>query len=92
MPTIKIDGRAVEVADGATVLAAARQIGIHIPTICFGGNGCAPSASCMVCAVKLTRTGQMVPSVRGAGRRRHGGRVADPPRSRRSAAPPWNCC
>ena len=62
MPTIKIDGRAVEVADGATVLAAARQIGIHIPTICFGGNGCPPSASCLVCAVKLSRTGQMVPS------------------------------
>jgi len=62
MPTIKIDGRAVEVSDGATVLAAARQIGIQIPTICFGGNGCVPSASCMVCSVKLTRTGQMVPS------------------------------
>ena len=62
MPTITIDGRAVEVADGATVLAAARQIGIHIPTICFGGNGCTPSASCLVCAVKLSRTGQMIPS------------------------------
>jgi NADPH-dependent glutamate synthase beta subunit-like oxidoreductase/ferredoxin len=62
MPTIRIDGRAVEVADGATVLAAARQIGIQIPTICFGGNGCPPSASCLVCAVKLPRTGQMIPS------------------------------
>ncbi|MGA2254918.1 MAG: FAD-dependent oxidoreductase [Thermoguttaceae bacterium] len=62
MPTIKIDGRAIEVTDGATVLAAARQIGIHIPTICFGGNGCVPSASCLVCAVKLSRTGQMIPS------------------------------
>ena len=62
MPTITIDGRAVEVADGATVLAAARQIGIQIPTICFGGNGCTSSASCLVCAVKLSRTGQMIPS------------------------------
>ncbi|MGA2034845.1 MAG: FAD-dependent oxidoreductase, partial [Thermoguttaceae bacterium] len=62
MPTITIDGRAVEVSDGATVLTAARQIGIHIPTICFGGNGCASSASCLVCAVKLSRTGQMIPS------------------------------
>ena len=62
MPTIKIDGRAIEVADGATVLAAAQQIGIHIPTICLSGNGCPPSASCFVCAVKLTRTGQMIPS------------------------------
>src|SRR5208283_3043153 len=62
MPTITIDGRAVEVADGATVLAAASQIGVHIPTICFGGNGCEPSASCLVCAVKLSRTGQMIPS------------------------------
>ena len=62
MPTIKIDGRAIDVAEGVTVLAAARQIGIDIPTICFGGNGCPPSASCMVCSVKMTRTGQMVPS------------------------------
>ena len=62
MPTIIINGRAVEVAPGATVLAAAGQIGIRIPTICFGGNGCLPSASCLVCAVKLSRTGQMVPS------------------------------
>ena len=62
MPTIKIDGRAVEVTDGATVLMAANQIGIPIPTVCFGGNGCAPSASCLVCAVKLSRTGQMIPS------------------------------
>jgi len=62
MPTIKIDGRAVEVPDGVTVLSAARQIGIHIPTICFGDNGCPASASCLVCAVKLSRTGQMIPS------------------------------
>ena len=62
MPTIRIDGRAVEVSDGAMVLAAARQIGIHIPTTCFGGNGRTTSASCLVCAVKLSRTGQMIPS------------------------------
>ena len=62
MPTIKIDGRAIDVAEGTTVLAAARQIGVHIPTICFADNGCPPSASCMVCVVKVLRTGQMVPS------------------------------
>ncbi len=62
MPKITIDGRAVEVAEGATVLASARQLGIHIPTICFGGNGCTPSASCLVCAVKVPKTGQMIPS------------------------------
>jgi NADPH-dependent glutamate synthase beta subunit-like oxidoreductase/NAD-dependent dihydropyrimidine dehydrogenase PreA subunit len=62
MPTITIDGRAVQISDGATVLTAASQLGIRIPTICFGSNGCPPSASCLVCAVKLTRTGQMIPS------------------------------
>jgi NADPH-dependent glutamate synthase beta subunit-like oxidoreductase/formate hydrogenlyase subunit 6/NADH:ubiquinone oxidoreductase subunit I len=62
MPKITIDGRAVEVSDGATVLTAAGRLGLHIPTICFGNNGCAASASCLVCAVKLTRTGQMIPS------------------------------
>jgi NADPH-dependent glutamate synthase beta subunit-like oxidoreductase/ferredoxin len=62
MPTITIDHHTLEVADGTTVLAAARQIGIEIPTMCFSGNGCDPSASCMVCVVKQLRTGQMVPS------------------------------
>jgi NADPH-dependent glutamate synthase beta subunit-like oxidoreductase/formate hydrogenlyase subunit 6/NADH:ubiquinone oxidoreductase subunit I len=62
MPTITIDGRAVEVQDGTTVLSAANQLGIHIPTICFGDNGCVPSASCMVCSVKVLRTAQMIPS------------------------------
>jgi ferredoxin len=34
MPTLKIDGRAIEVAAGATLLDAARAAGVSIPTMC----------------------------------------------------------
>src|ERR671932_254029 len=35
MPTLTIDGREVSVPDGATILDAARSIGINIPTFCW---------------------------------------------------------
>src|ERR671926_614761 len=35
MPTLTIDGREVSVPDGATILDAARSIGIDIPTFCW---------------------------------------------------------
>ena len=35
MPRLTIDGREVTVAPGATVLDAARQVGIEIPSLCF---------------------------------------------------------
>ena len=35
MPTLTIDGRSVTVAAGATILDAARALGIEIPTLCW---------------------------------------------------------
>lgn len=61
MPRIVIDGREVEVPDGATILDAAGRAGIDIPTLCFL-PGCAPSTSCMVCVVKLRGEEQFVPA------------------------------
>ncbi len=52
MPAIRIDGRPIVVEDGCTVLDAARAAGIPIPTLCHR-DGCAPSAYCMVCAVRI---------------------------------------
>jgi len=52
MPTLTIDNQRVEVPDGATILDAARALGIDIPTLCFR-QGLAPSTSCMVCVVKV---------------------------------------
>jgi NADPH-dependent glutamate synthase beta subunit-like oxidoreductase/ferredoxin len=52
MPKLTIDKREVEVPEGATVLDAARKLGIEIPTLCFM-EGIAPSTSCLVCMVKI---------------------------------------
>jgi len=61
MPTLSIDNVQVEVPDGATVLDAARKLGIDVPTLCYL-EGFEPSTSCQVCVVKRADTGQVVPS------------------------------
>jgi len=60
---ITIDGKSVEVAPGRTVLEAARQIGLNIPTLCHLEK-CGPLTSCQVCLVKVVASGQgrLVPS------------------------------
>jgi NADPH-dependent glutamate synthase beta subunit-like oxidoreductase len=57
--TITIDGHAVTVNPGQTVLAAARSIGMDIPTLCYLEK-CGPLNSCLVCLVKIN--GKLVPS------------------------------
>jgi NADPH-dependent glutamate synthase beta subunit-like oxidoreductase len=52
MPKLLIDNQEVEVAVGATILNAARKLGIHIPTMCFL-DGIKPSTSCMLCVVEV---------------------------------------
>lgn len=49
---LTIDGRPIEVEAGTTVLAAARRLGISIPTLC-DVTGVEPVASCFVCAVQI---------------------------------------
>ncbi len=61
MPKLTIDNRAVEVADGETILAAAGRLGIHIPTLCHI-EGMAPLESCFVCAVQLAGREKLVPA------------------------------
>ncbi len=61
MPQITIDGRTIPAAEGATILQAARAAGIEIPTLCHL-EGYEAGASCMVCAVKLKHSGQLIPS------------------------------
>ena len=56
---ITIDGRAVEVEPGDSVLAAARKLAIDIPTLCYLEK-CGPLNSCQVCLVKMN--GKLVPS------------------------------
>jgi NADPH-dependent glutamate synthase beta subunit-like oxidoreductase len=61
MPQITIDGQAVEVRPGATILDAARKLGIEIPTLCFLDDY-EPSTSCLVCMVKVLGEDRLVPS------------------------------
>ncbi len=61
MPKLIIDNRDIEVEPGDTILDAARQLGLDIPTLCFR-EGFQPSTSCMVCVVKIKDRGKFVPS------------------------------
>ena len=61
MPKLTIDRREVEVRPGATILEAARKLGIAIPTLCYL-EGCRPSTSCLVCTVKVRGNGRLVPA------------------------------
>ena len=61
MPRIIIDSREVDVPEGATVLDAARQLGIDVPTLCHA-EGYRPSTSCFVCVVKLQGRAGLVPA------------------------------
>lgn len=61
MPKLKIDNHDVEVPPGATILDAARKLGINIPTLCHR-EGCTPNTSCLTCVVKVNGSARMVPS------------------------------
>lgn len=61
MPRVTIDDRPLEVPTGTTLLQAARQLGIEIPTLCHR-EGCPPSTSCLVCVVKLRGSARMLPA------------------------------
>ncbi|MEN6305545.1 MAG: 2Fe-2S iron-sulfur cluster-binding protein [Armatimonadia bacterium] len=61
MPTLTIDGQAVTVPAGATILDAARLLGVEIPTLCHRA-GCRPETSCLVCVVRVNGSCRLVPS------------------------------
>jgi formate dehydrogenase alpha subunit len=50
--TLTVDGRQVSVPPGTTVLAAARLLGINIPTLCYLAD-LTPEGSCRVCLVEV---------------------------------------
>ncbi len=53
---ITIDGRSLDVEEGNTILEAARQFGIHIPTVCYMEN-LTPYGGCRICVVEISRNG-----------------------------------
>ena len=61
MIPLKIDSREVHVPKGSTILNAATQLGIVIPTLCFAKEF-EPSTSCMVCVVRVEGIKGLVPA------------------------------
>lgn len=59
--TLTVDGKPVIVSDGTTLLEAATQAGVAIPTLCHA-PGVRPLTSCMLCVVVETGSGQMLPA------------------------------
>jgi NADH dehydrogenase/NADH:ubiquinone oxidoreductase subunit G len=49
---LMIDDKAVQAAEGTTILKAARSMGIDIPTICFH-DFCTSNALCRICVVEV---------------------------------------
>src|SRR3989449_5165252 len=58
---IKIDGRVVSAPEGATILDAARSLGIDTPTLCYLEN-LTPVNVCRVCVVELEGSRTLVPA------------------------------
>ena len=52
MPQITIDDIEVSAAEGMTILEAAKQVGIWIPTLCYHPK-ISPSDSCRMCVVEI---------------------------------------
>ena len=75
MPKLTIDQSQVEVP-GATVLDAARKLGIDIPALCFR-EGCKPSTSCLACVVRAGRPRAARALVCHGGGRGNAGRERD---------------
>lgn len=61
MARLEINGSEVEVPEGATLLEAAQQAGIDIPTLCYTKETGALT-SCMMCVVKDCASGRMLPA------------------------------
>ena len=60
---LTIDGKEVEVNEGITVLQAAKQIGIDIPTLCFLKD-VNQAGECRICIVEIEGRRGFVPSCR----------------------------
>ena len=55
--TLKIDGKEVKAREGMTVLEAAKEAGIEIPTLCYHEK-LEPYGACRICCVEIKRGGR----------------------------------
>ena len=61
MPNLFINNKKVAVREGSTVLEAARNVGIHIPTLCYL-EGYEHYTSCMICVVYEKKSDSLLPA------------------------------
>jgi NADH dehydrogenase/NADH:ubiquinone oxidoreductase subunit G len=61
MSKVTVDGTAVEVAPGATILDAATAAGSWVPTVCFDERQ-APFGACRVCMVAVEGSPKPLPA------------------------------
>ena len=52
MVSLKIDGKEVQIENGATILDAAEKVGVPIPTLCFLKK-ISPTGACRICVVEV---------------------------------------
>ena len=57
MATLKINGKKITAPDGATILEAAREHDIKIPTLC-SNEALKPYGACRLCIVEVTQKRQ----------------------------------
>jgi predicted molibdopterin-dependent oxidoreductase YjgC len=61
MVSLTIDGRAIDVAAGATIIDACKQLGIDIPTLCYLET-LTPVNACRVCVVEVEGARVLAPA------------------------------
>ena len=61
MPTLTIDGRVVSAPEGATLLDAAPQLNIDVPTLCYH-EGLRPFGGCRLCLMETEDSARLVVS------------------------------
>ncbi|MDR0711960.1 MAG: (2Fe-2S)-binding protein [Prevotellaceae bacterium] len=58
---IFIDNKEADVLPGETLIETARRVGVAVPSLCYAKNA-EHKSSCMVCAVRNSDNGQIIPS------------------------------
>ena len=61
MIKLKINGKSIAAREGSTILEAARENEIHIPTLCHLA-GCGPDSSCRVCVAEVAGAPRLMPA------------------------------
>ncbi len=61
MPKLQVDGKEVEVAQGATVMDAANRLGIYVPHFCYHKK-LSIAANCRMCLVEVEKAPKPMPA------------------------------